>query len=297
MSEANEYKVELDVYSGPLELLLYLIRREEVDINNIPIATITTQYLHYVELLRRLDINLAGDFLVMAATLMEIKSRMLLPRPVADPTTGEGGGATTLDELADPRYELVQQLLEYKRFKDTADNLYQRRQQEQQRFSRAVPKSTGPAPLDIEDLSLYALIDAFNAIMASIGHTAFGHEVVYDDTPITVYQANILDRLETAGPLTMMMLFAGKTSRSELVGIFIAMLELVRQKKILVDQPELGGDIKIALHDDPDQLAADHRPAEIPTLMPVSPEPTVTAPAIDPLFGNHNATPHDPSAQ
>src|SRR5688572_14023212 len=125
-----EYRVELDVYNGPLDLLLYLLKRDELDICDIPIARITDSYMSYVNMLREfsknegLDINVAGDFLVMAATLMEIKSAMLLPKaPAAE--TGESSAAA---DLADPRYELVQKLLEYKRFKDAAMAL--ERQQE-----------------------------------------------------------------------------------------------------------------------------------------------------------------------
>src|SRR5262245_18002808 len=118
-----EYRVELDVYNGPLDLLLYLIKRDELDIYDIPIARITESYMKYVEMLKSmsqdggLDINVAGDFLVMAATLMEIKSAMLLPK---QQPTDASGQSSAVQDLTDPRYELVQQLLEYKRFKDTA---------------------------------------------------------------------------------------------------------------------------------------------------------------------------------
>jgi len=128
-----EYRVELDVYNGPLDLLLYLIKRDELDIYDIPITRILDTYMTYVEMLKRmrhengLDINVAGDFLVMAATLMEIKSAMLLPKSA--PVEGEASAAA---ELADPRYELVQQLLEYKRIKDSA-TLLEQRQKEHQR--------------------------------------------------------------------------------------------------------------------------------------------------------------------
>lgn len=246
----DEYKVELDVYSGPLELLLYLIRRDEVDIKDIPIARITEQYLKHVEVISRVDINLAGEFLVMAATLMEIKSRMLIPRVAAAGETGEAS-AGGVEELADPRYELVKQLLAYKAFKDAAGNLKRRADTEAARYPRAVPKREGRAPLAIEDLDLFGLIDAFNAIMASVGHSAYGHEVVYDDTPISLHQADILDRLERDGGgiggqgLTLRELFAGRSKKSEMIGLFLATLELIRQKKIAVEQRETLGEIRI----------------------------------------------------
>ncbi len=192
----DDYKVSLDVYSGPLELLLYLIKRDEVDIHDIPIARITHQYLEHVELIRRIDINLAGEFLVMAATLMEIKSRMLIPRPPADPNDPDAAAqGSSVEDLADPRAELVKQLLAYKDFKDAADGLQRRARTEALRYPRAVQRTSGIAPLEIEDLDLFRLIDAFNAIMTSVGHSAYGHEVVYDDTPISLHQADILDRL------------------------------------------------------------------------------------------------------
>src|SRR5579862_4956436 len=133
-----EYRVDLEVYNGPLDLLLYLIRRDELDIYDIPISRILDTYMTYVEMLRKmkqdqgLDINVAGDFLVMAATLMEIKSAMLLPKAPVN-VTGETSAAA---DLADPRYELVQQLLEYKRLKDSAAMLAARQRDQESRYPR-----------------------------------------------------------------------------------------------------------------------------------------------------------------
>ena len=124
----SEYKVKLDSFAGPLDLLLYLVRKEEVDIYDIPIAHITEQYIQYVEMLKMLDIDLAGEFLVLAATLMEIKSVMLLPRPELE--------ADEDADSQDPRAELVRQLLEYKKFKDAANLLQDAAEQRQQRFTR-----------------------------------------------------------------------------------------------------------------------------------------------------------------
>src|SRR5207244_3119700 len=131
------------------------------------------------------------------------------------------GGPSSVEDLADPRYELVKQLLAYKEFKDAATDLKRRAQTEAARFPRAVPRPAGRAPLDIEDLDLFRLIDAFNGIMASVGHSAFGHEVVYDDTPISLHQADILDRLVRVsregsmggGGLTLQELFVGRSSK------------------------------------------------------------------------------------
>jgi segregation and condensation protein A len=267
--EGRDYKVQLDVYSGPMELLLYLIRRDEVDVKNIPIARITEQYLQHVELIRRIDMNLAGEFLVMAATLLEIKSRMLIPRQAAA-NPDDPNAPSSVEDLTDPRYELVKQLLAYKEFKDAATDLRRRAQTESARFPRAVPKPEGRAPLDIEDLDLFRLIDAFNAIMASVGHSAYGHEVVYDDTPISLHQADIIDRLTrdaaaSAGGrgVTLRELFEGRTNKSEMIGLFLATLELIRQKKIAVEQTETLGDIRIVLREDSgdQKLFADETPA------------------------------------
>jgi segregation and condensation protein A len=289
MSDSQEYKVNLDVYSGPLELLLFLIRKEEVDIRDIPIARITEQYLKHVEIISRIDINVAGEFLVMAATLMEIKSRMLIPR-VAPPVNPEDPGASaSVEDLADPRAELVRQLLAYKQFKDAAGDLKRRAQVEADRYPRALPKPAGRAPLDIEDLNLFALIDAFNAIMSSIGHSAYGHEVVYDDTPITVHQAEILDRLllqTTDGSpgvgLSLQALFAGHTRKTELIGLFLATLELIKQKKLLVEQVEPLGEVRLILRTD-DVAAAQ-----------VAPEPPATPPPAFPAAEPPAAEPAPP---
>lgn len=227
----GDYRVELDVYNGPLELLLFLIKKEEVDIHDIPISRITAQYLAHVELIRRIDINLAGEFLVLAATLMEIKSRMLNPQPVVESQSG-----VSTQELSDPRRELVEQLLQYKQFKDAANALARRADVEQQRFGRSGRREAARTPLDIDDINLFTLIDAFNAIMASVGHSAFGHDVVYDDTPISLHQADILDRLMRDGSVTLQAMFVGRKSRSEMIGLFLAMLELIRMKKIIIEQ-------------------------------------------------------------
>ncbi len=282
-----DYKVNLEVYSGPLELLLYLIRRDEVDIKNIPIARITTQYLQHVEIIRKIDINLAGEFLVMAATLMEIKSRMLIPQqaPVVDPNDPQGQRLASMEDLADPRYELVKQLLEYKHFKDAAGDLKRRAQVEGDRYPRAVSRSSAKAPLEVEDLDLFRLIDAFNAIMVSVGHSAFGHEVTYDDTPISLHQADILDRLvrdaEEVGPdgLTLSELFAGRTKKSEMIGLFLATLELIRQKKIAVEQSEINGDIRIRLREDtPEQTLFENETEETRGHYVAGAKPTVPEP-------------------
>src|SRR5947207_10223418 len=155
-----EYRVQLHVYHGPLDLLLYIIKRDELDIYDIPIASITASYMQYVNMLKDVatpagfDINLAGEFLVMAATLMEIKSALLLPKPPPDPNAQ----TSAAQELADPRYELVQKLLEYKQFKDTAAALERQQQLHQDRFPRIPVRLEGeadePPPVDLDEVQI-----------------------------------------------------------------------------------------------------------------------------------------------
>ena len=242
----TDYRVKLDIYNGPLDLLLYLIRREEIDIHDIPIARITEQYVRYVEVLKTLDPNLAGDFLVLAATLMEIKTRMLLPAAPA-----EDGGEEDLS--VDPRAELVRQLLEYKAFKDAAGDLREAAATEALRFARPGEDiRTDPTELDLEDVQVWDLLDSFSKLMAAIGQQARQHEVIYDDTPIELHAEDIRDRLQREGAMTFSRIFQGRTSRSEVVGLFLAMLELVRRRVIRAYQDANFAEICVELRDDPD---------------------------------------------
>ncbi|MGC9455691.1 MAG: segregation and condensation protein A [Phycisphaerae bacterium] len=254
----SEYRVNLPVYNGPMDLLLYLIRRDEVDIHDIPIARITEQYLSYVDLLKALDPNLAGDFLVMAATLMEIKTRMLLPAPEQDAEDGE-----PVD--IDPRAELVRQLLEYKKFKDAAEDLREAGEQQAMRFGRrpAVPEEVAERDYDLEDVQVWDLLDAFDRLMKSIGQQPRQHEVIYDDTPIELHAADIRDRLEHEGALPFTRIFEGRTSRVEVVGLFLALLELMRRKEILVSQE--GNFSEIHIHLNPNPPGSEPEEAEQPT--------------------------------
>jgi len=249
----TEYRVNLDIFAGPLDLLLYLVRKEEVDIYDIPIAHITDQYVKYIEILKRLDIDLAGDFLVMAATLMEIKSAMLLPRP----EPGQGG----YEDITDPREQLVRQLLEYKKFKDAANLLADSAEARKEHFTRpdsviAELKSDDQAEVDIDQINIWALLEAFDAIMQATGHMAeFDH--IKDDTPIDLYQIEILHSLQTEGPMTLQNIFAGRTNRLVMAGLFLALLELIRLRLVWVEQPRrLGGPIYIRpLTDEPAEQA------------------------------------------
>ena len=241
----DEYRVNLEAYNGPLDLLLYLIKREEVAIYDIPIARITEQYLAYVELLKQLDPNVVGDFLVLAATLMEIKARMLLPIP--PPEEGEEEG------LGDPRADLIRQLLEYKAFKDAAGELRDAADVQAQKLPRGPAERRTDADKGIElgEVQIWDLFDAFSKIMEAIGHRATDQEVIYDDTPIELHAADIVDRLRREPDMTFRQVFEGRTVRSEIVGLFMALLELIRRGKVLFRQEANFGHIHVTLNPDP----------------------------------------------
>ncbi|MBT3202137.1 MAG: segregation/condensation protein A, partial [Phycisphaerales bacterium] len=207
---AKEYRVNLDNYSGPMDLLLYLIRREEVDIHDIPLARIIDQYIQYVELMHEVDPNAAGDFLVLAATLTEIKTRMLLPAPEA--LGGDEDGAEI-----DPRADLIRQLLEYKEFKDAATDLQDLVDSQSQKFPRRPPKfeNADDSLLDLEDVQVWDLFDSFSRVMEAIGTRPEKHEVIYDDTPVELHASDILDRLQREGGMSFTKIFEGRTARSE----------------------------------------------------------------------------------
>ena len=240
-NQSNEYRVKLDVYDGPLDLLLYLIKRDELDIYDIPIAHITEQYCKYVELIKNVDLTLAGDFMVMAASLIELKTRMLLPRP----TIAEADG-----EILDPRLELVRQLLEYKRFKDAAMELGESAQIAAARYPPALrTKALGldkqPEELDLRNVAVWDLLEAFDKLMAATLAGKYQHEVVYDDTPIDLHEADIMDRLTTEGPLSFNDIFRGRLNKSEIIGLFLALLELIKQKRIRAEQSTATDEIYI----------------------------------------------------
>jgi segregation and condensation protein A len=271
----EDYTVRLDAFEGPLDLLLHLIRRAEVEVHDIPVARIAEQYIRHLEQVHTIDIDLAGEFLVMAATLMEIKSRLLTPQ-TRGPREGEGADK---GEAEDPRADLVRQLLEYKRHRDAASALDARRATWERRFPagkagfdkarleealasgasdeaiEALAAGSGAGGsggdgLDMEDLSLLDLVQAFSQIIAAVNFDRLGeHQVTYDDTPMELHQADILDRLgreSPAGELPLARVFEGR-SRAEMVGMFIATLELVRQRRVRVRQEAPGDPVLLCL--------------------------------------------------
>ncbi len=236
----TDYKVTLDAYNGPLDLLLFLIKREEVDIYDIPIANITEQYLQYVDMLQSLDPELVSEFLVLAATLMEIKSRTLLPRPPIE----EGEEDTT-----DPRLELVRQLLEYRTFKDAARSLEDSADKQAMRFPRrpATMPQSQEDDIELDNLELWDLVDAFRRMMEETGKAAPMHHVEFDDTPISLHADDMLDSLKRAGGRQAFEdVFRGRPL-GQMIGLFLAMLELIRHGRIQVTQEQPFAPILIRL--------------------------------------------------
>ncbi len=227
------YLVALDTFHGPLDLLLYLVKRNEVDVLDIPIAKLADQFLEFLAAVREVDVELAGDFLVMAATLMEIKARSLLP---ADAEPGDG------DE-PDPRRELVRQLLEYRRFKDAAAALEERAERRGARLDRVAPEEPAtPGAPPVRPVELWDLVSAFARLMRetrALEPTA----VVVDDTPQHVYEAEVRDRVRAAGRLAFRDLFAPPHHKARLIGLFLAVLELVKNRELGLEQPEPFGEI------------------------------------------------------
>jgi len=232
-----DFRVDLNVFRGPLDLLLYLVRKHEVEITDIPIAAITEQYLDYLAVLEQLDVGAVGDFLAVASMLIEIKSQQVLPR--SDEVEGE---------LNDPRRELVRRLLEYKKFRDAASMLEERGRGWQQRYPRLgtdlPPHERNLAEEPIQEVELWDLVSAFGRIMRET-EAARPSSIVYDDTPIHVFISRIHARLLEAGRLRFRDLFQPDMHKSTLIGIFLAVLELVRHAQVRVDQNSLFGEIWI----------------------------------------------------
>ena len=235
-----QYRVELEKFAGPLDLLLYLVRRNEVDIVDLPIATITKQFQEFLNLLQFLDLDLAGDFVVMASTLAEIKSRLVLPAPPEEQELAE------TDSTSDPRTDLIQKLLEHKKFKDAAQALQERAAQWQERYPRLSderPQSgKDPSKDRIKEVELWDLVSALGRILKR-------HEIEttstirYDDTPIQTYVELIGERIRAEKQVDFSSLFDGETIRSKIVGMFLAVLELVRHHGFRAEQTLDFGEI------------------------------------------------------
>lgn len=239
MSAQAEYKVDLEVFEGPLDLLLYLIKKEEIDIHNIPIETITTQYMEYLNLMRMLDLNIAGEFIVMAATLMLIKSRMLLP--VED--------RQELDEEEDdPRWDLVRQLVEYKKFKDAAVKFQHMEMEQESIFglgTKSLDVESDESGVVIEDVSLFDLITAFNDVLKRTAEEQIG-EIFSDRFTVADKIDTILQVIAKKREIPFSDLFKADVSRNEVICTFLALLELIRLRQVSAVQTDTFGEIRIA---------------------------------------------------
>lgn len=228
------YKVKLEVFEGPLDLLLYLIKKNELDICDIPIADITEQYLEYLELMRMLDLSIAGEFLVMAATLIHIKSKMLLP-----PEEKE----ILPEDEEDPREELVRRLLEYKRFKEVAGVLQDLEGQRKKMFTRSTV-----ADIESEDkffeASLFDLITALTRVLKDVPKEVF-QEIVKDEFTVEQKVHDLLHMLVAKPVICLTELFKKAKSKLEIIATFLAVLELIRLKEIIVAQKKSFDDIEV----------------------------------------------------
>ncbi|HBH87895.1 MAG TPA: segregation/condensation protein A [Syntrophaceae bacterium] len=236
------YEVKLEIFEGPLDLLLYLIKKNEIDIYDIPIALITEQYLSHIKMMKSLNLDVAGEYLVLAATLVHIKSKMLLPAQEED-TNGQ-------EEEADPRSELVKQLLEYQVFKEAAMQLDQRPLLERDVFKRGRTDEDqyadgGKDEVDAE-LSVFELIEAFYRIISTSEKTEF-MEIDVEKMSLTERINEILDRLNEKKKMTFTELIGGQTSRKSILYTFLAILELMRLRMIRVYQAGSFGVIRVAL--------------------------------------------------
>jgi len=255
------FRVQLDDFHGPLDLLLYLVRKHELDVTDLPIAAVTDQYLEYIAVLEQVDVNAVGDFLEMASMLIEIKSRMVLP-----------GDDEVEQELEDPRQELVRRLLEFKQYRDAASMLEERGRQWRERFPRMASELPS-RPLDpdrqpIREVELWDLVSAFGRIVRQKFAGGGPEKIRYDETPIHVYMQRIHGRLRDEDRVAFTTFFVEAVHKSTVAGMFLAVLELVRHHHARATQSELFDEIWLEAGDEPlpDEVGVvvdyEHAPAE-----------------------------------
>lgn len=241
-----EYKVQFEVFEGPLDLLLYLVRKEEVDIYQVNLTRLATQFIEYVEVMRQMDLDIAGEFLVMASTLMYIKSRELLPVDQQVRTEGEE------DEQDDPRWELIRKLVEYKKFKDAAARLQGLEWRQACLYPRQPPEPESEAGGRVDgvqtpvEASLFDLVHAVSAILKRFQDRHEAREVFEDRWTVSEKIEYLRQTIATRGGLRFSELFGEATSRSEVVATFLALLELIRLRQLVALQREAFGEIEIA---------------------------------------------------
>jgi segregation and condensation protein A len=236
-----DYKVQFEVFEGPLDLLLYLIKQEEVDIYEVNLTKLATQFIAHIDLMREFDLEVAGEFLVMASTLMYIKSRELLPVEQQAIVEGE-------DEGEDPRWELIRQLVEYKKFKDAAAQLQVREAEQENIFPRVPGKlefeSTMPAVKP--DVSIFDLLHAVNGVLQRFKKREGDARDIFEDKwTVSEKIEFVLKIITERGSVRFAELFESAASRSEVVCTFLALLELIRLKQLVCVQPEAFAEIEI----------------------------------------------------
>jgi segregation and condensation protein A len=264
-----DFRIELDTFRGPLDLLLYLVRKHEIEITDIPISVIAEQFLAHLDVLESLDVNAVGDFLDLASSLIEIKSRLVLPH-----------GGEEAEVWEDPRHELVERLLEYKKYKDAASVLEERSRDWQQHHARLAselpPRQVDLAGQPIQEVELWDLVSAMGRILRS-SQAPRQTTITYDDTPIQVYMQRIHTRIVEQGRAAFSEMFEPGMHKSAIVGVFLAVLELVRHHAVIAEQPAGDGDIWIVPGDgfDPTReiVAGDNYEQRKPVLedMPLNP--------------------------
>src|SRR5205823_438840 len=237
----TDYKVKFDVFEGPLDLLLYLIKKEEVDIYDVNLTQLATQFIEYIELMRLLDLDIAGEFLVMASTLMYIKSRELLPVDQQAVVEGEEDGE-------DPRWELIRQLVEYKKFKDAAAQLQALEARQEDIFPRVPGKLEFDSPTPVVprgEASIFDLVNAVNTVLKRFNQREDLRDIFEDKWTVSEKIEQLMRALRERPSMKFSELFEGVTSRSEVVVTFLALLELIRLKQIVAIQAEPFGEIQI----------------------------------------------------
>ena len=235
----TDYKVKLEIFEGPLDLLLYLIKRDELDIYDISIERITRQYLEYLQAFKELNIDVAGEFIVMAANLLYIKSRSLLPVDQQPPEEEA--------EEDDPRWELIRQLIEYKKFKEVAAQLHDRAVEQENIFVRGgISTSESVRPLLLGEVGIFQLINAFQNVIKRVEAREELQQIFGENYTVSDKIEVILARVSEGGALKFSELFAEMASRVEIVVTFLALLELIRLKQVRAIQPGQFGEIEIA---------------------------------------------------
>ncbi|HEX3044515.1 MAG TPA: segregation/condensation protein A [Bacillota bacterium] len=242
-----DYEVKLDVFQGPLDLLLHLIEKNEIDIYNIPIALITEEYLNYLHTLQLLNLEVVGDFLVMAATLMQIKAKMLLPQLQNSDSEAE------LEE--DPRMELARKLIEYKKIKEASLSLQELEQTQLKTYTRAggefADLKIAPVTDPLKDLSIWDLMDAFKTILESMEPITV-NAIPKSDITVKQRMTELLDHMTEHGSISFTKVFSDVKTKIGLITCFLAVLELIRLHKIVAFQAGIFSEIMLTLTNPPD---------------------------------------------